>query len=72
MGLLLLVLIGLVLVYRKMTVDNSAELAQFQSQVLANLDDVMDAQAQQRFVPKNWASNFVCSTKTWRLAKAAI
>ncbi|WP_305016825.1 hypothetical protein [Mycobacterium tuberculosis] len=30
MGLLLLVLIGLVLVYRKMTVDNSAELAQFE------------------------------------------
>lgn len=49
-GLLVLVLIGLVLVYRKMTVDNSAELAQFQSQVLANLDEVMDAQAQQRFV----------------------
>jgi DNA recombination protein RmuC len=49
-GLLILVLIGLVLMYRKMTVDNSAELAQFQQQVLANLDSVMDAQAQQRFV----------------------
>ena len=49
-GLLLLVLFGLVLVYRRMTLENSTELAQFQQQVLANLDELLDAQAQQRFV----------------------
>ena len=48
--LLVLVLVGLWVVYRKMSTDNSAELAQFQQKVLANLDEVMDAQAQQRFV----------------------
>ena len=48
--LLLLVLFGLVLVYRRMTLENSTELAQFQQQVLANLDELLDAQAQQRFV----------------------
>lgn len=38
------------LVYRKMLSPNSAELAQFQQQVLANLDTLMDAQVQQRFM----------------------
>ena len=50
LGLLVLVLAGLFVMYRKMSADNSAELAQFQQQVLSNLDELMDAQAQQRFV----------------------